>query len=416
MRIGYACITVGVPYTGLKSCILKNASEEKLASLIAYNLNSLENIIDYNIENGIKLFRISSDLIPFGSSPVNSIPWWEMFASQLAAIGRKIMNSGMRVSMHPGQYTVLNSPSPDVVARAKEDLIYHARVLDSLGLDEAHKIVLHIGGAYNDKAEATERFIAQYDELTSLVKQRLVIENDDKCYTICDVLKIGKQLHIPVIYDNLHHQLNLCEGGSDADWILKCKTTWTSKDGPQKIHYAQQDGEKKPGSHSATIHINDFMRFYEALGRQDIDIMLETKDKNLSAIKCSNCISPPNLRALEVEWSRYKYSVLEHSPADYVEVRKLMANRNDCTALNFYTIVETALLSPINIGNSTNAAQHVWGYFKDDATPKEKEDFAEKLKAYQQGKLTLSALKGFLMQMAIKYQLAYLLNAYYFSE
>lgn len=416
MRIGYACVTVGVPYTGLKSCVMKNACEEKLSSLIAYNLNSLENIIDYNLENGIRLFRISSDLIPFGSSPVNEIPWWEMFAPQLTAIGRKIIAGGMRVSMHPGQYTVLNSPSPEVALRAVEDLVYHARVLDSLGLGSEHKIILHIGGVYNEKEQAAERFAARYAMLEPSIKRRLVIENDDKCYTVCDVLSIGKRLSIPVVFDNLHHRLNSCESEAVATWIQRCGETWSPQDGPQKIHYSQQDGDKKSGSHSATIRIQEFMRFYESLGGQDLDIMLETKDKNLSAIKCINCISPPDPRALEVEWSRYKYTVLEHSPTDYVEVRKLMANRSECTALNFYTLVEKALLSPVHIGNSTNAAQHVWGYFKDDAAPKEKEAFAEKLKAYQQGKTSLASLKDLLMQMTIKYHLAYLLNSYYFSE
>ena len=75
MRIGYACLTIGVQETNLRSCLIKNASENNLLDIIEHNLNSLNNVIDYNIENNIKLFRISSDLIPFGSSKVNNIPW-----------------------------------------------------------------------------------------------------------------------------------------------------------------------------------------------------------------------------------------------------------------------------------------------------------------------------------------------------
>ncbi len=151
MKIGYACLTMGVPETNFRSCTLKNANRKTLLNIIEYNLNSLENIIEYNIKNNIRLFRISSGLIPFGSSIINDISWWDVFSFKLCSIGKKIKNSGMRVSMHPGQYTVLNSPKKDVVKRAIEDLNYHNRVLDSLGVDIDNKIILHIGGVYNNK-------------------------------------------------------------------------------------------------------------------------------------------------------------------------------------------------------------------------------------------------------------------------
>ena len=314
MNIGYACLTVGVPNTDQKSCMLKNASKEKLLELISYNLNSLENIIDYNIKNKIKLFRISSDLIPFGSNPVNNLKWWDIFDSRFSIIGRKIKTSGMRISMHPGQYTVLNSPKKEVVVNAIQDLHYHVKVLDTLGVGEDSKIVLHIGGVYNDKGQAIKRFISNYRELDDSVKRRLIIENDDKSYNISDVLEIGSIINAPVVFDNLHNQVNPYDKSkSDYFWIDKCKETWRGKDGIQKIHYSQQNPLKKPGSHSSTIQINEFISFYEGLKRDDIDIMLEVKDKNLSAVKCINCTSTDkSIKDLEIEWSRYKYMVLEN--------------------------------------------------------------------------------------------------------
>lgn len=292
MSIGYACLTVGVPNTSMKSCRIKNASEEKLLELIAHNLNSLENILDYNIKNDIKLFRISSDLIPFGSSPANSLEWWEIFAHKFLDISKKIKDSGMRVSMHPGQYTVLNSPNEDVVERAIEDLNYHTKVLDTLSLGPENKIILHIGGVYNDKNQAIERFIKNYDQLEDKVKQRLVLENDDKSYTINEVLQIGTQLGASVVFDNLHHKINHCKNQeSDQYWINLCRNTWKEKDGRQKIHYSQQNPLKNPGSHSETIKIDEFMDFYKRVNGKEIDIMLEVKDKNLSALKCINCTS-----------------------------------------------------------------------------------------------------------------------------
>jgi UV DNA damage endonuclease len=291
MRIGYACLTLGVLNTNFKSCIQRNANEKNLLALISHNLNSLENIIDYNIKNNILLFRISSDIIPFGSSPINPLEWSNIFADQLAIIGKKILSSKMRVSMHPGQYTVLNSPTSEVVSRAILDLKYHSQFLESLGVDGEHKIILHIGGVYKDKAAAIKTFKTNYAYLDMKIKKRLVIENDDKSYNINDVLHIGHSLGIPVVFDNLHNEINPYNNDTEGNWINLCKETWKYNDGPQKIHYSQQAIDKKPGAHSETIEVNRFLDFCKKLSSTDIDIMLEVKDKNVSAVKCINRIN-----------------------------------------------------------------------------------------------------------------------------
>ena len=151
LRIGYACQVIGVADTMMRRCMMKNATAERLTDLIYMNLRALENILDYNIQNEIRLFRISSDLIPFGSSPVNKLPWRDMFEAWLITLGKKILSNGIRVSMHPGQYTVLNSIREDTVQRAMEDLEYHANVLRRVVVRSEHKIILHVGGLYEDK-------------------------------------------------------------------------------------------------------------------------------------------------------------------------------------------------------------------------------------------------------------------------
>jgi UV DNA damage endonuclease len=292
MNIGYACLALGVPGTDFRRCMQKNANDERLIELIAHNLNSLETIFDYNIKNKIKLFRISSDLIPFASSPVNMLPWWDLFEIQLSLIGDKLKMGGLRVSMHPGQYTVLNSPDESVVKRAVDDLNYHAKVLDALKTGPESKIVLHVGGIYGDKVQAIKRFKENYLSLDPSIKKRLVIENDDKAYTIEDVVRIGNDLGIPVVFDNLHHRVNPPKNVSDeviADeytWIAKAGKTWKDADGRQKIHYSQQEPMKRQGAHSATIHTDEFLVFYHSIKMKKIDVMLEVKDKNLSAVKC----------------------------------------------------------------------------------------------------------------------------------
>lgn len=416
MKIGYACLTVGVRETNFKSCTMKNAREENLLEIIEYNLKSLENIIDYNIQNGIKLFRISSDLIPFGSSEVNEVPWWEVFSSQLFLIGNKIRESNIRVSMHPGQYTVLNSPNKDVVLRAIEDLNYHNGVLDSLGIGKEGKIILHIGGVYNNKEEAMKSFIRNFKLLSREVKERLVVENDDKSYNIGEVLEISRSIDVPVVFDNLHNEvLPYDPSKDDYYWISQCKKTWKKEDGTQKIHYSQQDKVKRPGAHSNTIGITKFMDFIKGINHE-IDIMLEVKDKNLSAMKCINSISKDkSITALELEWSKYKYNILEHSNLHYNKIRELLKNKKEYPVIQFYNIIEEALDMEETIGSTINAILHVWGYFKNISTENEKNKFTKLIEEYKEGKKSKNTVKRFLWKIALKYGEAYLLNSYYFD-
>lgn len=295
MSIGYACLTVGVLNTDQKTCRQKNASEEKLLEIINHNLNSLENIIDYNVSENIQLFRISSDIIPFGSSPINTVRWWEVFQRKILGIGAKIKENEIRVSMHPGQYTVLNSPHEDVVRRAVEDLNYHALFLNSLGVNQENKIILHVGGVYGNKPEAIARFRNNYNNLSDSIKQRLVLENDDRSYNISELLKMGEELNVPIVFDNLHNSLNPSEDHKlEEIWIKECNKTWKVKDGRQKIHYSQQELGKRAGSHSQSIRLDEFVDFYKKIDGDNLDIMLEVKDKNISAVSCIEqirCIS-----------------------------------------------------------------------------------------------------------------------------
>ena len=286
MAIGYACLLVGVPGTALSRCIVKTATEEKLRTVITRNIHALDQIMEYNQKNGIHLFRISSDIIPFGSHPVNQLHWWEEYKEELAALGEKIRAYEIRVSMHPGQYTVLNSLDEGVVERAIQDLVYHDRFLHALGMGTTSKLVLHIGGVYGDKISASKRFVTNFACLPDSVKDRLILENDDKNYTIEEVLAIAHQTGSPVVFDNLHHAIHpSAQRCSDREWMLACRQTWKEADGRPKIHYSQQEPGANVGAHSQTIRLPEFADYY-AMIPQETDIMLEVKDKNLSAVKC----------------------------------------------------------------------------------------------------------------------------------
>ncbi len=411
MRIGYACLTVGVPGTGFRTCTARNAAPEVLSELIGSNLRSLDKILDYNIENRIEIFRISSDIIPFGSHPANTLRWWDEFGEELKSIGDKANSNGIRLSMHPGQYTVLNSPDEDVVKRATEDLMYHSRFLDAIGAGPECKMVLHIGGVYGDKEEAMERFVRNRRRLNNSIRRRLVIENDDRHYTVSEVLSIGENEGIPVVFDNLHHRVNRDDSQTEGEWIASCGRTWGEDDGPQKLHYSQQDPGKRPGSHSATLNVNEFVRFCDILPNRNVDIMAEVKDKNLSAVKCINATSTPEIQRLEREWARYKYLVLEHSPRRYQKIRELLKDKSAYPVLEFYRLIDDALAAPVTQENAVNAAQHVWGYFK-RTDPGSKADFE---KGVGKGD-SMRSVKRLLWKLAERRQERYLLDSLYFAE
>lgn len=416
MSIGYACIQIGSEETKLSSLRLNNASAENLRKVISKNLNALEAIIKYNIENEIKLFRISSDIIPFGSHPANKIPWWEEFQDQLQVIGELIKKSGLRVSMHPGQYTVLNSTRTDVVSKAVDELEYHAKFLDSLGCSDSCKMILHIGGIYSDKKAATDRFIDNYNKLNSRVKSRLVIENDDKSYHIQDVLYISERTGIPVVFDNLHNEINKAENEySEYDWIDKCNKTWKAKDGKQKTHYSQSKINGTKGAHSDYINSTQFMDFYDGLHSKDIDIMLEVKDKNLSAVKCI-LLTKENIKIgnLEKEWTKFKYLVLSRSASNYNSIRNLLKDKDKPDARLFYKYIEETLDLSEDVGAEINAAQHIWSYVSKKASKNEKARFERLISQYSEGKTSENSIKNFLFKLAKEQSAEYLLGSLYF--
>ena len=416
MSIGYACLNIGTPNTNIRSVMQRNATPEKLTEVTTHNLAALERMIDYNRKNDIKLFRISSDLIPFGLSPVNALDWPEIHKEDFERVGAKIRKSGMRVSLHPGQYTVLNSPTEDVGERAIADLIYHDKILAALGTDTTNKIVLHVGGIYGDKKEAIERFEQNFRRLPETVQNRLILENDDRLYNIEEVLELAHRLQIPAVYDNLHHAINPpASGGADPYWIAEAKKTWKMTDGNQKIHYSQQAPGKRPGAHTDTIDLETFLTFHDQLEDKQIDIMLEVKDKNLSAIKCQNATTTaPKVTLLEKEWGRYKYTILEKSPAVYQAIRTLLKDKEAYPVQEFYRLIDTAFAAEPSPGYAENAAAHVWGYFKKHATETERRQYEKNLSNYRNNTGTLATLKRQLFKLAEKYETDYLLQSLYF--
>jgi UV DNA damage endonuclease len=294
IRIGYACINTRLPSPN-RTCRLKNATPERILELASENLAALQPILEWNVAHGIELFRISSDVIPFGSHEINKVPWWRILRPQLERLGNFVREKRLRVSMHPGQFTVLNSPRRKVVESSVKELEYHTAFLDALGIDDTHKIVIHLGGIYNDKPRSLKKFIQTYKTFHRRVKARLVIENDERCYSIADALFASKVIGAPVVFDVFHHRWNpALEPYPSRSIIQMSAATWRKRDGRVKIHYSDQWPGQPLGTHSKTISVQRFHEFHEGVRDLDVDIMLEVKDKERSVLRLMQSL--PDLR------------------------------------------------------------------------------------------------------------------------
>lgn len=284
-RLGFVASVLSENLTTSRTCRLSRATGERLRALIAENLAALERVLAFLERRRIRLYRLTSNLIPFASHPVNTIPWWDEFAPDLQRLGARIRQVGIRVSTHPGQYTVLNSPHRSIVRAASAELVYHARLLDALGTDASCKIVVHAGGLYGaGEAEALERFCRNARRLPLAVRRRLVIENDDRLFDADEVLQAARSLGIPVVFDWLHHQANPCQRPLE-DVLPEVFGTWTAADGRPKVHLSSQARGARPGAHADYVKPADLVALLRAAPDRPFDCMLEAKAKDRALLR-----------------------------------------------------------------------------------------------------------------------------------
>ncbi|RXJ04627.1 UV DNA damage repair endonuclease UvsE [Anaerobacillus alkaliphilus] len=294
MKLGYACLNVSLALK-MRTCRMKTVEIEgmkRVKELTLENLQNVINILKWNQENQIDFFRVTSDIVPFGSHEILTWDWWkdEDVLALTAEIKEYKEKHQMRLSVHPGQYTIINSPNESVVSNAFRDLEYHYKFIDLMGGTD---MVIHVGGVYGNKDEAKKRFIENYKRLSPGIKEMLILENDDKSFHVQDVLSIYEEVGVPVCFDIHHHRCNPYEEASIDDLLTQVVSSWQNKRLP-KMHISSGRNSKTDTSHHDYILKEDFDDFIELLGDRDVDLMFEAKKKELAVLRIRDELNENN--------------------------------------------------------------------------------------------------------------------------
>jgi len=295
MNLGYACINTALSankiFTNrtMRRKTFDANGEDYVSDLALANVKDLKTIIQWNNEMGIKLFRLSSQIFPWSDEyDVKGLKDYDEIAELMFEIGKIAKDAGQRLTMHPGPYNCLASPTKKVVEKTIRELNFHSEQFNMMGYDPSpyNKINIHVGGAYGDKKGTLDAFCHNFKLLNEDTKKRLVIENDDSPneYSVNDLYwGIYKQIGIPITFDYFHHKFNTGDL-TEEEALRMASTTWP-KGVTQCCHYSESRRKEKldesirPQAHSDLI--------YEKINTYGLnpDIVIEAKLKEQSIFK-----------------------------------------------------------------------------------------------------------------------------------
>ena len=292
MNLGYACINMTMQkQVSTNRTMMKRTFEAKgmdyVSDIALLNSKDIIKILEWNRQHGIKLFRLSSSIIPWGNNiDITQIKDYKEIKSELKKAGDFAKFWDMRITCHPGPFVVLTSPKDNVVDNAISDLEMHGKLFDMMGLSKTpyNKINIHCNGVYGDKVTAMNRFCENFKKLSDSVRSRLTVENDDKAsmYSVKDLMYIHNKIGIPVVFDYHHHQF--CTGDMTEREALELASTTWPKDIKPIVHYSESKAlhennpKEKPQAHS--LYINALPDTYGL----DVEIMVESKAKELAIL------------------------------------------------------------------------------------------------------------------------------------
>ena len=289
MNLGYACINTALHANNVMTnrTMRRKTFDTKgldyVSELSLQNVEDLKTIVEWNNFKGIKLFRLSSQIFPWMEEyRFEDLKDFGKIKSLMVEIGQIATEAGQRLTMHPGPYHCLASPSLNVVERTIKGLDKHAEQFDMMEFEPSNynKINIHIGGAYGDKEAALDRFCKNFKLLGESTRKRLVVENDDSPneFSTKDLYEgVYKKIGIPVTFDYFHHKFNT--GGLTEEEALKLASTTWPEGITQCCHYSESRRKEKldesirPQAHSDII--------YDSINTYGLspDIVIEAKLK-----------------------------------------------------------------------------------------------------------------------------------------
>lgn len=270
------------------------------------SLEYLEKIFDYLLRHQINMYRMSSDLAPYVTHP--DLPQFHSMirecSGDLLAIGRKARSSDLRLSFHPSQYIVINSPDAELVRKSVMDLSAQAEMLDRMELGPEAVMVIHVGGAYGDRPASNKRWVKTWKTLPEPVRRRLVLEHDDLRFAPADVLWIHEQTGVRLIFDYQHFWCFNPERLELRETVQRILKTWPAGTRP-KIHFStprsemreQERTNRKTGKketvyaaplwtgHADFCNPFEFATFMRTVADLEFDVMLECKSKDAALIR-----------------------------------------------------------------------------------------------------------------------------------
>lgn len=302
------------------------------------NAKDIPKMLRWNDKYNIKFFRLSSEMFPFASHDLYGYKLAPFASEVLAEAGKVAAELGHRLTTHPGQFTQLGSPRPEVITASFRDLEYHCELLNLLKLppqqDKDAVMILHMGGIFGDKAATIERFKENYQKLPQKIKDRLVLENDDVCYHVHDLLPVCEDLNIPLVLDYHHNNIvfdpeHLREGTLDIMKLYdRIKATWDRKGITQKMHYSEPCAGAVTGrqrrKHNARVYSLPPCA-------PDMDLMIEAKDKEQAVFEVMRNLRLPGFEKLNelVPYTRFDENKPWKAPKKKVNKKKKDATADE---------------------------------------------------------------------------------------
>lgn len=295
LRLGYACINTYLQKKNIISSrtarlkTIKTAGIDLLKELSSENVKDTMKILEWNLENKIYVFRISSEICPHAANPQVARPkGWpykttydlKFLEPKFKEIGNFARKHGMRLTMHPGQTNNLGTPHDHVLESTQADLHMHTEILDMIdpGCEMGCFMIIHGGGAYGDKANTLIRWRKNFLQLPQRIQRRIVLENDDRTYTVDDLLPLCLDLNIPLLFDTFHYELNHTNESLRIQMVSIVRT-WRKRKWRLKLHISEQDPHSNhKGSHSQLVE--EIPKYVFQLAKQvPLDLMVEAKGK-----------------------------------------------------------------------------------------------------------------------------------------